>query len=183
MTPPRLVRLGLLVTSCISVFSAGPFLVDRIGYRFLSDPDVFHSMGTLPVLVAAAMALIVFVLLMACPVTGPIQGALRYVAPVFYALIFYVGLTAAVPMAWTGLMGKRAAMVVTVEHPSATPTSACRTAVSLDSMPWIFDRLCDVPGPLASILVPGDKVVLMGRRSSLGVFYDHARLLPPGKDI
>ena len=180
--PHRLLQFALGATAAFSVVSALPFLAERLGVRFLPDPQVFSGWGTVLAALAVGLALGVLALLLAAPARGIVFRALRLVAPLVYAGLFYVGLTTAVPMVWTTVAGKPSVMVVTVAFPRGTPTSRCRPAVQLDSLPVLFDRLCGVPVDLVMTLNPGDKVMLFGKRSRLGMFYSGARLLPRGED-
>ena len=187
MTAPRprtaLLHVALGATAAFSVVSALPFLAERMGVRFLPDPVMHGGWHGLLGVLAVAMALGVFALLLAAPARGRVFRALRLVAPLVYAALFYAGLTTAVPMVWTTVMGQPSVMVVTVSFPRGTPTSRCRPAVQLDSLPVLFDRLCGVPVDLVMTLNPGDKVMLFGKRSRLGMFYTQARLLPRGEDV
>jgi len=174
---------GLAVTTGLTVLCAAPFVTERLGLHFLADDRLFTALGWAPQIVAGALALAVFALLMAMPSRGRLHGVLRWVSPVFYVMIFYVGLTMALPMGWTWAMGHPAAMVVTVAGPARPDTPSCPGAVPLAGMPPLFDRLCGLPTGMAVLLVPGDKVVLVGRRSRLGVFYTDARLLRIGTPV
>ena len=183
---PRVARAlyaAVVLMIGFSVVSALPFVVERAGFQFLPDPVIHDAWRGWMTGGAGCLAAGVYAVLRVAPAQGRVFGMLRLMAPLVYASMFYVGLTTAVPMVWTALAGQRAAMVVTVAHPTATPTSRCRPAVQLADLPVLFDRLCNVPPTLLMTLNPGDKVLLMGRRSRLGVFYDAARLLPRGEDI
>lgn len=194
-TPPRTNRtqmyprphlalsIVLALTTGFTVVSGMPFLAERAGIQFLPDPDIFRAWRDWLLAGAYGLAGLVFVFLMAAPERGRLFGVLRLVAPVVYVVIFYIGLSTALPMIWTTLAGHPSAMVVTVADPQGTPTSRCKPAVQLHSMPILFDRLCNIPPEMMMTLTRGDKVLLIGKRSRLGVIYHDARLLPQGWDV
>lgn len=176
-------NLVLGLTAGFTVVSGIPFLAERAGVQFLPDPDMFRVWRDWLLTGAYGLAGLVFILLMAAPERGRLFGVLRLVAPLVYVVIFYIGLSTAVPMIWTTLAGHRAAMVVTVADPQGAPTARCKPAVQLHSMPMLFDRLCNIPPEMITTLTRGDKVLLIGKRSRLGVIYQEARLLPQGWDV
>lgn len=181
--PGRAMKLLLGGAAGFSVISALPLVAERLGVQFLPDPQVHAHWGVALIALALLMALGVALLLRMVPTRGLTFRTLRVIAPLIYVLIFYMGLTTAVPMVWTTVVGSPAIKVVTVAHPAGTPTSRCRPAVQLADMPLLFDRLCNVPPTFLMSLVPGDKVMLIGRGSRLGVFYDEVRLLPRGTEL
>ncbi|WP_326295883.1 hypothetical protein [Mesobacterium hydrothermale] len=179
----RAARAVLLGAAVFSMLSMVPFLVERFGVSFLPDPVIFAATNTLHSVLAVGMATALFVALFIHPPKGRFFGVLRLTAPAIYAVIFYVGLTSAVPMVWTTVAGAPTVKVVTVSSPEGMPTARCRPAVQLRDLPFLFNRLCNVPPALLMTLSPGDKVMLIGRGTRLGVFYEEALLLPRGEDV
>lgn len=180
---PKFVQLVLSVAAAFAIVTLVPVFTGRMGVMFVPDPIITAAWHPWLIGLAITLGLIVFVALMVTPPRGGLFQVLRIVAPSIYVGIFYVGLTTSLPLVWTTFTGQPSVKVVTVAHPTGVPTSRCFPAVQLQSLPIMSDRLCNVPPRMAMKMLPGDKVLLLGHGSSLGMFYQEARLLPSGTEL
>ena len=80
-----------------------------------------------------------------------------------------------VPMAIALVAGGETELQFTVERTDSAGPKGCRSLVTLQGLPLLFDSACGVPNDFRDSLTPGTRVVVSGRGTSLGVYARYMR--------
>lgn len=75
-----------------------------------------------------------------------------------------------VPVSAAILFGDQTAVTYVVERADSPGDSKCRKPIEFESMPIFLDRLCGAQEGFQSILSPGDRIAIVGRGTTWGVF-------------
>ena len=97
-------------------------------------------------------------------------------SPFFF---FFIGLsvvTYSVPMVIAMVAGQETEMQFSVVSADGFGSKGCYSTVQLET-PALLDKLCDVSDSFRKTLDPGDKILLIGRGTTLGLFPANARKL------
>ena len=96
-------------------------------------------------------------------------------APLFGYLLGNTVVVVSVPMMLALIPGHQIELIFTVESGDRGGSRKCRSPLELQELPLLFDEICGVPEDFRQGLVPGQKIVLIGRGTDFGIFVQRLR--------
>jgi hypothetical protein len=81
------------------------------------------------------------------------------------------------------IAGHEVALPFTVQGATGHGARNCRTPVDLEDMPFLIDRVCNVPESIRSSLTPGIGVLVLGWGTRLGVCAREVSLTSTGPEF
>ncbi|WVT75317.1 hypothetical protein QM996_09635 [Sinorhizobium chiapasense] len=170
-----------LFLRAVLLFSAAalPIFARIFGHQFL--PSIEWAARTNIPGIATGLIFGVTFLWIACRSNYRVQGSAlkRAVAFVGSPLIGYVVGSSLVvlagPMVLASIAGHQVELLFTVEDVPRHGYGGCRSVIELHDLPMLFNSLCSVPDDFRRGLEPGDRILLIGRGTSLGLYVERLR--------
>ncbi|HEV7317317.1 MAG TPA: hypothetical protein VGO04_01735 [Ensifer sp.] len=101
-----------------------------------------------------------------------------FAAPLYVLYGYHTGKNIVVfagPMIIALIAGQEVEIPFTVADAERHDTSRCRSPVELQDVPFLFNSICSVSDEFRQSLHPGGRVLISGRRTSLGVYIEGLR--------
>ncbi|MCA3439506.1 MAG: hypothetical protein INF50_04055 [Rhodobacter sp.] len=90
-------------------------------------------------------------------------------APLFGLFLGWNAVTFGIPMVFAAVAGHETEIQFSVVRADEFGGKRCRHPVKLE-IATLFDEVCDIPDSFRETLSPGDKIVLIGRGTTMGLF-------------
>lgn len=163
------------------VFGAAPILTRILGFQYLPSPEWVSQVSVLTAIAGVIFAFcFTWVAITAMEIRGQRWLGFKIVlallfAPFFGFSIGGYAISISAPMLGTAIYGAEIETKYTVKKIWTYGDSKCRRPVILDDLPSLFDKLCGFPVEFTRTLRPGERIIVSGYGTRLGVFAHSAR--------
>ncbi|WP_343213950.1 hypothetical protein [Ensifer oleiphilus] len=171
-----LAKVLLLAWSLLGML---PLSAMVVGYHFLPSSE-WMSTTSLPGLGAGLVSagLVLWLFLKGArmvPISDMNMAVGAVFAPIFGYLVGKNIVVIAGPMIFALVAGRQVELTFTVARADSDGISRCTSPLELEGLPLVFDTLCGVSEDFRRELEPGQRIVVIGRGTSLGVYAEGLR--------
>jgi len=175
---PRWISYPLLTWFLIGAI---PILSLKTGYQYLPSPEWVSQVQTLASVSGIVTAvLLVWMVYMGKKIKNQKIGDAYKIFVLPFG--FYMGLvmgssaiTMGGPMVGAMIAGSETEIPYMVTKYKREFNRGCRYPITLDGMPWMFEKLCGFSEEFGRSIVIGKPILIKGRGTEIGVFVESAR--------
>ncbi len=151
-----------------------PVFPSMIGFRFVPTAEWIlktYYLGVGAGLISAALLLWLALKGIHTVSASTFKKAVSVLAAPFLGYFFGKNVVViAGPMILALIAGYQIELPFNVAHADLHRSKGCRSPIELQGLPSFFDRVCGAPNDFRRLLKPGDRILVIGRGTRLGVF-------------